>query len=737
MRAAVRTPSGRRASFTRTAAASSSRTADWAACRILLSRLAEIKDGSTSLAAYSYLGLQTLVQSDYGEPALEMTLIKAPSAPLGDAGDQYVGLDRFGRLVDCRWMAASGLDFERVNYGYDRASNRLWRRNPVADVGQDEYYANNGLYELTQLQRGTLDPDRTHITGTPSWEEDFQHDPNLNWAHYTTKVAGTLDLDQARTHNAANEITTLSGSAAPVTYDAVGNLTAGPQPSAWSAAFTLQYDAWNRLVKVSDTGGTVATYAYDGFTRRVISTTAAGATHHYYSAAWQVLEELLPSGDRKQFVWGIRALDDLILRDQISGATTTRLYALRDAMHVTAITDAAGTVLERYGYDAFGATRVRTPSFGTRTSSSYGWETTYGSYRLDAETGLYCVRNRYLHPLLGRWINRDPLGERGGLNLYPYVGNSPATFVDSSGLLGLAAGGGGMDTLSRIITGPDAPNPALDNLTNIILNPCPQPGGGGPGGPGGHGPGGGGPGGPGGPGGGGHGGGVGFGGGGAGGGFGGGFGGGGGASGGGGSGGDGGDGAAGGGAAGGGDGGNGGDGDSGPAGPAGPAGESGAAGALAGALASALAGAAGAALNANDGAKGAKPPERTNFVQRTINGITPLGGLTGSFGWYWNSSDMGLFVSGGFGIGVDVSLSLGGGRIIGDTDNFSGPFLNVNGGILEGSASRLYDNSGKYRGMSGGLGPGALPVSHSGTKTYTVPFSAKNAYAPDYWPPPW
>ncbi len=34
---------------------------------------------------------------------------------------------------------------------------------------------------------------------------------------------------------------------------------------------------------------------------------------------------------------------------------------------------------------------------------------------------------------MGRWINRDPLGERGGLNLYGFVGNNPVSLIDSDG----------------------------------------------------------------------------------------------------------------------------------------------------------------------------------------------------------------------------------------------------------------------------------------------------------------
>lgn len=52
---------------------------------------------------------------------------------MGDAGDQYVGLDRFGRIVDKRWLNGSAAEIDRIKYGYDQASNRQWRQNTVLD----------------------------------------------------------------------------------------------------------------------------------------------------------------------------------------------------------------------------------------------------------------------------------------------------------------------------------------------------------------------------------------------------------------------------------------------------------------------------------------------------------------------------------------------------------------------------------------------------------------------------
>jgi hypothetical protein len=40
---------------------------------------------------------------------------------------------------------------------------------------------------------------------------------------------------------------------------------------------------------------------------------------------------------------------------------------------------------------------------------------------------------RYLDPITGRWLSRDPMQERGGINLYGFVLNSPMSYIDSDG----------------------------------------------------------------------------------------------------------------------------------------------------------------------------------------------------------------------------------------------------------------------------------------------------------------
>jgi RHS repeat-associated protein len=51
-----------------------------------------------------------------------------------------------------------------------------------------------------------------------------------------------------------------------------------------------------------------------------------------------------------------------------------------------------------------------------------------------AASGINLTLHRAYDADLGRWPNRDPLGERGGLNLYDYVGNNPINRFDRFGL---------------------------------------------------------------------------------------------------------------------------------------------------------------------------------------------------------------------------------------------------------------------------------------------------------------
>ena len=83
-------------------------------------------DGTSRLAEYTYLGADRTAQVDLAGPGVKFTWLRQSGDAASD--DPYTGWDRFGRAVDLRWIKnGSGAELERLEHGYDRASNRLYR----------------------------------------------------------------------------------------------------------------------------------------------------------------------------------------------------------------------------------------------------------------------------------------------------------------------------------------------------------------------------------------------------------------------------------------------------------------------------------------------------------------------------------------------------------------------------------------------------------------------------------
>jgi len=191
------------------------------------------------------------------------------------------------------------------------------------------------------------------------------------------------------------------------------------------------------MVRVIDneTDNIVQENVYDGRNFRIIKKTYASAVldetrHIYYTSSWQALEERLGSSPdsadpAQQYVWGIRYIDDLVLRDRDTseppdGTLNERLYYTSDTrFNLTALVSTVGTALERYEYDAYGTPVFLGATFNSVSGdlSSYGNEYLYTGRPLDAETRLFLFRNRQYNYVLGTFTARDAMGYADGSSL--------------------------------------------------------------------------------------------------------------------------------------------------------------------------------------------------------------------------------------------------------------------------------------------------------------------------------
>ncbi len=108
-------------------------------------------------------------------------------------------------------------------------------------------------------------------------------------------------------------------------------------------------------------------------------------------------------------------------------------FFLTDALStVRDVVDSDGDVVASYEFSEYGQ-RISSSESGASSEKTF-----VGGLSVQdevADTGLMLMGHRFYEPEVGRFLNRDPIGFRGGLNLFEYGRSNPVRFVDAAGLL--------------------------------------------------------------------------------------------------------------------------------------------------------------------------------------------------------------------------------------------------------------------------------------------------------------
>ncbi len=235
--------------------------------RDAVSRIASVSDavGPVTLESYAFLGYDTPVIQSHPEIGVDLSMVAQTGEADGPAGDPYNGLDRFGRVVDQRYIG--GLAADRWQYAYDRGSHRLYQ-DDLGFPNASELYQMSGclaanaydqLGRLTSFERGPLSasgangsqldscaPTDADASGVLQKSLSWWLDQQGGWREYTTPQ-GVIAEDT----NAQNEVRDDE-------YDQQGNRTLGyanPIPTLSGTMvqgdLTVTYDAWDQAVRAA------------------------------------------------------------------------------------------------------------------------------------------------------------------------------------------------------------------------------------------------------------------------------------------------------------------------------------------------------------------------------------------------------------------------------------------------------------------------------------------------------
>jgi len=306
-------------------------------------------------------------------------------------------------------------------YGYDKAGNRTSEQVDLSVTKSihnkvNQITSQSGTSGPLSVEGDLSEPATVSVNGTSatvSSNNTFRATINATTGSNTLSVIAIDYSGNTNTSTNRYSVVVSAGSTNLIYYDLNGNCT-----NQVSGSVSTQYawDARNQLVNISTNGVQISAFSYDGMGRRV-KIVDGPTTNAFVWCGTEICEQRDATGgtvNKRYFGQGFQL-------------TSTNYFYTRD--HLGSIREVIGSsgtnVVARYDYDPYGRR--------TLVSGSDIADFGFTGHFVHKPSGLHLAMYRAYDANLGRWLSRDPIEERGGLNLYGYVSNSPINFIDPDG----------------------------------------------------------------------------------------------------------------------------------------------------------------------------------------------------------------------------------------------------------------------------------------------------------------